>query len=79
MGKERSPMLADTFRPLTADNFNAVLDTRPILTINGIVFKPRTRESGKTRWHGADGNVADVDRLEDLLDLSGVTLAYLAG
>jgi len=70
-------MLASDFRPLTADLFPFVVaHPRPILCIAGIVFKPRSDEQGRPVWHGGDGRVVTLNRLDDLMDAE-VAISFL--
>lgn len=69
-------MLASDLRPLTPENFNAVVDARGTLVIAGVIFRPTLNEQGRPVWRGANGVTVRLSRLDDLMD-ADVPMAYL--
>jgi hypothetical protein len=62
-------MLASSPRALTPANyFVAETEPRPLLVIEGVVFRPVTDDRNRPVWHGADGRVVSVSRLDDIMD-----------
>jgi hypothetical protein len=62
-------MLASDLRPLTPEIFPLVeADPRPILVIEGIVFRPVTDGRNRPAWIGGNGSTISLSRLDDIMD-----------
>jgi hypothetical protein len=57
-----------------------VVDSRRALVVDGVIYRPRTREvNGRERvqWEGANGRTFSLNRLDSLMDAE-VPMFYIA-
>jgi hypothetical protein len=76
-GIKETPMLASDLRPLTAANhYLAETEPRPLLVIEGVVFRPVTDDRNRPVWIGGNGRTITISRLDEIMD-NEIDVSYI--